>query len=69
MGPHRIEFIAYIVGVILLGLFYVPLKAALSGPLLLGVSVAYLVAVRIVGHLIARRVAKPAPSGQPSGDA
>jgi hypothetical protein len=63
MRPHRAEFIAYLVGVAVLGLFYAQLKAAMPGPVLLGVAMAYLVAVRIVGHLIAKRVAKAAPPG------
>ena len=69
MAPHRVEFIAYLVGVVVLGLFYAQLKAAMSGPVLLGVAISYLVAVRIVGFLIAKRVAKAAPSGQAGGDA
>ena len=69
MGAHRIEFIAYLAGVTLLGLFYSRLKAAMPGPILLGVAIGYLVLVRVAGHLIARRVAKAASSGQASGDA
>ena len=67
--PHRIEFIAYLVGVILLGLFYSQLKTAMPGPVLLGIAIGYLGLVRVVGHLIARRVAKAASSAQVSGDA
>ena len=69
MSRHRVEFIAYLAGVVFLGLFYPQLKAAMSGPVFLGVAIAYLIAGRIVGHLIAKRVAKAAPSGQAGGDA
>ena len=68
MNPHRVEFIAYLVGVAALGLFYSQLKAAMSGPVLFGVAIGYLVAVRVVGYLIARQVAKANPSDQVGGD-
>jgi hypothetical protein len=69
MRPHSAEFIAYLVGVVVLGLFYPQLKAAIPGPVLLGVAIAYLIMVRVVGHFIAKRVAKAAPSGQAGSDA
>jgi hypothetical protein len=69
MTRHRIEVIAYAVGGIVLGLFYYQLKGAMSGPVFLGVVIAYLIAVRIVGYLIAKRYAKSTSVGEAGSDA
>jgi hypothetical protein len=69
MTRHRIEVIAYAVGGAVLGLFYYQLKGAMSGPVFLAVVIAYLVAVRIVGYLVAKRLAKATPTGEAIGDA
>jgi hypothetical protein len=50
------QFIVYLVGVALLGLFYEPVKSALGGQwLFVGCVLAYLVAPRLLGTLIAKR--------------
>lgn len=57
MKPSR-PFIVYLVGVALLGLLYEPVKAALGGQwLFVGCVFAYLLALRLLGNLIAK--AKP----------
>lgn len=58
MNPYRIELAAYLLGVIILGLFYTQLKTALSGPVFFGMVIFYLVAVRAVGYLVTRQVSK-----------
>ncbi len=58
MSPIRIEFAAYFMGVIMLGLFYPQLKTALSGPVFFVAVICYLVAVRGVGYLVNRHVSK-----------
>jgi len=69
MTRHRIEVIAYALGGVVLGLFYYQLKGAMSGPVFLGVVIAYLLAVRIVGFLIAKRYARSTPAREAGGDA
>ena len=69
MTTHRIEVIAYAVGGAVLGLFYHQLKGAMSGPVFLGAGIAYLIAVRIVGYLIAKRLTKADPATETGGDA
>ncbi|MFG6458639.1 hypothetical protein [Roseateles sp. BYS96W] len=50
------QFIVYLVGVGLLGLLYEPVKSALGGQwLFVGCVLAYLVALRLLGTLIAKR--------------
>lgn len=64
MNPLRIEIAAYLLGVIMLGLFYPQLKTALSGPVFFGMVICYLVAVRGVGYLVTRQVSKASsPAG------
>lgn len=54
MKPSR-QFIVYLVGVVLLGLLYEPVKAALGGQwLFVGCVFAYLLALRLLGNLIAK---------------
>jgi hypothetical protein len=49
------QFIVYMVGIALLGLFYGPVKAALGGEWLFLVGViCYLLALRLVGNWVAR---------------
>ncbi len=51
-GP---QFIIYLVGVLLLGLAYAPVKSALGSELLfLGCAVAYLLGLRLLGGFVAR---------------
>lgn len=68
MNPRRIEFVAYLLGVMVLGLFHSQLKAALSGPVFLAVAIGYLVFVRVIGYFVARQVSKSSSSAG-SGDA
>jgi hypothetical protein len=54
MKPSR-QFIVYLIGVCLLGLFYQPVKAALGGDWLFVVCVfAYLVVLRLLGKLVTK---------------
>lgn len=54
MKPSR-QFVLYLVGVALLGLLYEPVQAALGGQrLFVGCVLAYLVALRLLGNLIAK---------------
>lgn len=64
MNPRRIEFVAYILGLIVLGLFYPRLKTSLSELIFFGVVIGYLAAVRGIGYLVARQVSK---SSSPAG--
>jgi hypothetical protein len=68
MTPRRIEVIVYTLGVSILGLAYYQLKAAMSGWVFVTVALAYLVVVRLVGFLIARRLGKTADDNA-KGDA
>ena len=59
------EFAVYLVGVIVLGIFYAPVKSALDGGVLFVLAVvAYLLVVRMIGYglrryLQARRNIRP----------
>jgi hypothetical protein len=64
MNPRRIEFFAYILGLIVLGLLYPRLKTSLSEPIFFGLVIGYLAAVRGIGYLVARQVSK---SSSPAG--
>jgi VIT1/CCC1 family predicted Fe2+/Mn2+ transporter len=49
------QFIVYLVGVVMLGLFYAPLKSALGGQWLFLLSVVgYLLALRLLGVWVAK---------------
>jgi hypothetical protein len=49
------QFVIYVVGVVLLGLFYAPLKAALGGEwLFLLCVVGYLLALRLLGVCVTK---------------
>lgn len=51
-----LQFLVYLIGVVLLGLSYEPVKTALGGQwLFVGCVLAYLVALRLLGALIAKR--------------
>jgi len=51
----RVEFVVYLVGVGLFGLFYEPLKSAVgTGAVFFGCSIAYLLVLRALGQ-VARR--------------
>jgi hypothetical protein len=55
MKPSR-QAIVYLVGVMLLGFFYEPVSSALGGEwLFVGCVLVYLVALRWIGTLIAKR--------------
>jgi hypothetical protein len=69
MTRHRIEVIAYTVGGVVLGLFYYQLKGSMPGPVFLGLVIAYLIGVRLVGYFIAKRLAKASRGSEVGGDA
>ena len=49
------QFIVYLIGIVLLGLFYGPVKSALGGEwLFLLAGVSYLLALRLLGAWIAK---------------
>jgi len=57
---RRIEFIVYLIGVVVFGLFYATLKQAFSSQLLFaGLGLAYLVLLRLIGRALARRYGAP----------
>ena len=57
---RHIEFLVYLIGIVLLGLFYAKLKQAFSSQLLFaGLGVAYLVLLRFIGRALARRYGAP----------
>ena len=54
----------YLIGVIILGLAYYPLKESLTGPVFLGVAVTYLLALRF----LAKRFGVNGPVGNPDAN-
>jgi len=53
------QFLVYLVGVVILGIFYAPLKSATGGGVWFVLcAVIYLFFVRIVGHFISKYVSK-----------
>ena len=55
LSPNNAQFIVYLVGIVLLGLFYAPLKSALGGQWLFLLSVVgYLLALRLLGLWVAK---------------
>jgi hypothetical protein len=63
----RTEGIVYLVGVVVLGLIYYPLKQSVSDSAFVAIAIGYLVVLRIVGRLIAGRNSTKSSTG--SGDA
>ena len=59
------EFAIYLLGVILLGVFYYPLKAALGGGALFVLAVvAYLIVVRLIGYGLRRYITAKGPASE-----
>ena len=57
MKSSVLEYVVYLLGVVMLGLFYGPAKSALgSGVTFVAAVVTYLVALRILGRSVARLV-------------
>ena len=54
----NIRFIIYLFGVAMLALVYYPLKGALSTGLFVTVVISYLLALRLLGEYIQKRVAR-----------
>ena len=63
----RTDGIVYLVGVVVLGLVYAPLKQSVSELAFLAIVIFYLVFLWLIGRLIARRSATKSSTG--SGDA
>lgn len=58
MSKPSPQFLVYVTGAVLLGLFYGPVKSALGGEwVFLVVVVAYLLALRWLGDIVARALA------------
>jgi predicted RND superfamily exporter protein len=53
---RKIEFVTYLVGVFVLGLFYSQLKASIPPLLVLASVIAWLLALRVLGAFIRKRV-------------
>jgi len=59
IGKHNVEFIVYLAGVVLLGLFYYPLKAAIQPPwLFVVVAVGWVLALRVIGRFMKKRLVR-----------
>jgi hypothetical protein len=57
---RRIEFLVYLIGIVVLGLFYARLRQAFSSQLLFaGLCLAYLVLLGLIGRALARRYGAP----------
>ena len=56
MLVRYIEPIVYLVGVAILGLAHSSLKAAVSGPVFFAVAIVYLLALRLCGRFLVKKV-------------
>lgn len=54
---HRVEFIVYLVGVMILGVALATLKQVLSTPVLLVGVFTYLIVLRVLGRYVQNRIA------------